>query len=63
MKIENHSGQFVPKGTSIVWTLDRICSLRDMNKDESKFKVGIDDCKAFLKVSPKTTVVFCKAFK
>ncbi len=30
--------------------------LRDMNKDESKVKVGINYGKSFLKVSPKTMV-------
>ncbi len=40
--------------------IDRGCSLRDMNKDESKVKVGIDYGKSFLKVSPKTTVDYSK---
>ncbi len=36
--------------------IDRICSLRGMNKEESKVKVGINYGKPFLKVSPKAMV-------
>ncbi len=36
--------------------IDRVCSLRGMNKEESKVKVGINYGKSFLKVSPKTIV-------
>ncbi len=59
-----HSGQFVAKRTFFCLDtpsfIDRICSLRDMNKNESKVKVGIDYNKSLLKVPPKTTVDNCK---
>ncbi len=43
--------------------IDRVCSLRDMNKDESKVKVGINYGKSFLKVSPKIMVDCYDDFK
>ncbi len=43
--------------------LDRVCSLRGMNKEESKVKVGINYGKSFLKVSPKTMVDDYNDFK
>ncbi len=42
--------------------IDRVCSLRDMNKEESKVKVGINYGKSFLKVSPKTMVDYYNDF-
>ncbi len=43
--------------------IDRACSLRDMNKEESKAKVGINYGKSFLKVSPKTMFYYYNDFK
>ncbi len=43
--------------------IDRACSLRGMNKEESKVKVGINYGKSFLKVSPKTMVDYYNDFK
>ncbi len=42
--------------------IDRVCSLRGMNKEESKVKVGINYGKSFLKVSPKTMVGYYDDF-
>ncbi len=36
--------------------IDRVWSLRGMNKEDSKVKVGINYGKSFLKLSPKTMV-------
>ncbi len=36
--------------------IERVCSLRVMNKEESKVKVGINYGKSFFKVSPKKMV-------
>ncbi len=61
--MENHTGKFVPKkdiyclGTDEI--IDRVCSLRGMNTDESIGKVGIDYGKWFLKVYPTTTIDYC----
>ncbi len=52
---ENHHGQLVPK--TVIYCLDltdfidRVCSLRGLNKAVSKIKVRIDYGKLFLKVS------------
>ncbi len=43
--------------------IDRVFSLRGMNKKESKVKVGINYGKSFLKVSPKTMVDYYNYFK
>ncbi len=43
--------------------IDRVCSLRGMNKEESKVKAGIKYVKTFLKVSPKTMIDYYNAFK
>ncbi len=43
--------------------IDKVCSLRGMNKEESKAKVGINYGKPFLKVSSKTMVDFYNDFK
>ncbi len=63
MQMENHSGQ-----KDIFWLdtaefIGRVCSLRGMNKEESKLKVGIIYSKSFLKVSPKTMVDYYVDFK
>ncbi len=42
--------------------IDRVCSLRGMNKEESKVKVGINYGKSFLKVSSKTMVGYYNDF-
>ncbi len=42
--------------------IDRVCSLRCMNKEELKGKVGINYGKPFLKASPKTMVVYYNDF-
>ncbi len=39
--------------------IDRVFSLRGMNKKESKVKVGINYGKSFLKVSTRTMVYYC----
>ncbi len=65
--MENHSGPFEPKKTSIVWTwpnsLTGFCSRRGMNKEESKVKIAINYGKSFLRVSPKTMVDYYNDFK
>ncbi len=64
--MDNYSGHFEQKRTSIVWTprfIDRVCSLRGMNKVESRVKVGINYGKSFLKVSPKTMIDYYNDFK
>ncbi len=43
--------------------IDRVRSLRGMNKEESKIEVGINYGKSFLKVSPKTMVDYYNDFK
>ncbi len=43
--------------------IDRVCSLRGINKEESKVKVGLNCGKSFLKVSPKTMVDYYNNFK
>ncbi len=43
--------------------IDRVCSLRGMNKEESKVKVWLNYGKSFLKVSPKTMVDCYNDFK
>ncbi len=42
--------------------IDGVCSLRGMNKEESKVKVGINYNKLFLKVSPKTMINYYNDF-
>ncbi len=42
---------------------DRVCSVRGMNKDESKVKVGINYGKSFLNLSAKTMVDYLTDFK
>ncbi len=39
--------------------IEGVCSLRGMNKDESKIKLGIDCDKSFLDVSLKATDDYC----
>ncbi len=36
--------------------IDRVCSLRGMNKEESKVRVGVNYGESFLKVCPKTMI-------
>ncbi len=43
--------------------IDRVCSLRGMNKEESKVKLGINYGKSFLEVSPKTMVDYYNDFE
>ncbi len=51
VQMENHHGQSVPK--TVIFCLDtfnfidRVCSLRGMNKDDSKIKVGMDYGQSF----------------
>ncbi len=58
--MENHTSQFFFSDT--VEFIDRVCSLRGMNKEVSKVNVGINCGKPFLNVSPTIKVDCCNGF-
>ncbi len=66
VQVENHRGQLVSK--TVIYCLgttefiDRVCSLRGMNKERSKVKVGIDYGKSTLKVSLTITDDYYSGF-